>query len=290
MTNSATYASYNVNVSDGEVLLKYVIYLDVVWAQNTILDMILLFFLAKCRKGKVKNWGRIITGGVAGGFFSTAYYGIPLFRKYQILYELLSCFGMIFLAIPHRGYYKKQIKEICVESCMLHAILFLISGIWNWIAHQKIYLKNSFLVCVLLTWIIGNVAVVWLNQMKRVRLDKCHVRLFYANKVVEADAIIDTGNSLREPISGNSVSVIERNAMEPILKEKAGKTDVCIIPYHSIGRRGILYGIKLTKMEIVKGEETIVKDNPVVAVYKGTLNLGKGCQMILNPDILLKSL
>ena len=66
--------SYNVDVSDGEVLLKYVIYLDVVWLQNTILDTVLLGILVKWKKGKMQCFGRVAIGGITGGILGVLFY------------------------------------------------------------------------------------------------------------------------------------------------------------------------------------------------------------------------
>lgn len=278
--------AYNVGVSDREVLLKYVIYLDVVWLQNTILDTVLLGVLAKWKKGSIQSLVRIVIAGMTGGIFSTIFYVAPLLQNNRILYELLSSLGMISIALPHNGNFKKRIKDICIESCMLHVMLFVVSGVWHYCMRQGISIRYSLLISLLCMGIIGSVLHIRGKRRNAVQRKKYHVRLFYGGKIIEADALVDTGNSLKEPTTGRPVSIIEKNALTDILTEKIGKTEMCIIPYHSIGRRGILYGIRIPRMEIVKEENISTYENVVVAVYKGTLNISKGCQMILHPDIL----
>lgn len=269
--------------------MKYVIYLDVVWLQNTILDTVLLGILVKWKKGKMQCFGRVAIGGITGGILGVLFYIIPILQNYQIQYELLGSLGMVSIAMSHFGSIRKRIKDLCVESCMLHAMLFVISGLWHWCIRQGISLRYGFVICLLGLGITGKaIFIIWGKRKIAVQRKKYHVRLFYADKTIEADALIDTGNSLKEPITGCPVSIIEKEAVSDILAEKIGKTEMCIIPYHSIGRRGILYGIKIPKMEIVKEENIEIHENVIVAIYKGKLNISRGCQMILHPDILVE--
>lgn len=278
--------------------MKYVVYLDVVWLENTILDILFLGFLVKCRKGCVKKWGRVIAGGIAGGFCAIAVYFVPILQKHLVMYELCSSAIVILIAVPHAEKGCKRVKSICLEMCMLHAILFVYAGLWQWCKEQKLQSVHSFIVLLLLACVVGGGIHIGLSYIRRRQSIICKVKLYYASRMVEMNALVDTGNSLREPVTGKPVSVVEMGALGDILhhdtlhrdavQEDILKTKVCVIPYHAIGKRGILYGIKIPRMEIVKDGEITLHENAVVAIYKGKLAGNKGYQMILHPDMLAK--
>lgn len=59
-------------------------------------------------------------------------------------------------------------------------------------------------------------------------------------------AFVDTGNFLRDPISGYPAVIVSASGERMILKELGEESEsrCCVIPYRSVGRRGILYGLR----------------------------------------------
>lgn len=107
------------------------------------------------------------------------------------------------------------------------------------------------------------------------------VLLIHGQKVV-LRALVDTGNSLYEPVSHRPVMVAERASIAGYFKNE----DVCsvrAVPYRSVGRKsGILYALPVDSMEIA---ELHVRCAPVfVAICDGII--GDGCQALLHPDML----
>ena len=120
----------------------------------------------------------------------------------------------------------------------------------------------------------------------------CQVTLVGKGSKMKVNAMVDTGNSLREPISGFPVSIVDQSIVYGIWGEEPGWYRA--IPYHSIGKkRGILRGYLLPEMRIeVNGVEKVCS-NSYLAVCQEYLteerdDTGAPIKMILHPDLLGK--
>lgn len=94
-------------------------------------------------------------------------------------------------------------------------------------------------------------------------------------------ALIDSGNSLTEPISGKPVSIIDRGVFCELWEQNA---PFRAIPYRSIGKKhGILQGYLLPELKIeMEGIEKRF-ENVYVAVSE---EYAGGMRMILNPALM----
>lgn len=75
------------------------------------------------------------------------------------------------------------------------------------------------------------------------------MRLFYRGEQREFKALADSGNRLREPVSGRPVSVVYVGDLKGFCDSVDG---VVYIPYRAVGTRaGLLPAVIFEKMEIV---------------------------------------
>ena len=105
--------------------------------------------------------------------------------------------------------------------------------------------------------------------------------------------MVDTGNMLKEPITGTPVVVVERTSLYELLpKEILNNTEsilggdfekipeeikneyvskLKIIPFKSIGKQnGMLVGIKPEKIEVIN-EQTEEEKNAIIGIYNKSL-------------------
>lgn len=126
----------------------------------------------------------------------------------------------------------------------------------------------------------------WLEQLKakkKTRICKVQVRGYGDGMWLEA--LVDTGNGLREPISGKPVSVIDEEAMDRLngirLPEK-----LKAIPYRSIGREnGMMEGYEVPEIIIDNGGEELHWQKAIVGISKTKVSADGRYQMILHPDL-----
>lgn len=127
------------------------------------------------------------------------------------------------------------------------------------------------------------------------------MKFFGKNKKIKS--LIDSGNLLKDPISGKDVIVVEEKVIKDMFEIEylnvlrnitscryIGDIDKCkykikIIPFNSLGNpSGMLCGIKPDKVKIFFDGEVLLKD-VILGIYFGTLNssdeyssiIGLGC-------------
>lgn len=114
----------------------------------------------------------------------------------------------------------------------------------------------------------------------------CRVELVGDGPPVEVTALLDTGNSLREPFSGKPVCILDKNVFER-LWEKEQPGGYRAIPYHSVGKKhGILPGYLLPEMRIELDGIIRKRKNVYIGISEEKLAEGENYAMILNPLVL----
>lgn len=96
----------------------------------------------------------------------------------------------------------------------------------------------------------------------------------------------DSGNSLKDPISGKAVVLLEKNILEKY-KIPIPVKGFRVIPFHSVGmENGVLKGFVADEL-IVKDESgyEMCFQKIVVAIYEGKFSLKEEYQMILSPGL-----
>lgn len=100
---------------------------------------------------------------------------------------------------------------------------------------------------------------------ERTRVD---VTVSLGERKIPLRGFIDSGNFLKEPISGKPVAVVSKIVIEKILQGTEGnlQTRYTVIPYQSVGvSRGVLTGYR---MDALAAEGKVIR-GPVLAVAEG---------------------
>lgn len=130
---------------------------------------------------------------------------------------------------------------------------------------------------------VGVMFISWLGERQRRKSiqSSCRATLISSSNRIVVQALLDSGNSLIEPISGKPVSVIDGE----IYHKLWGSTErpFRAIPYHSIGRkRGILKGYLLPELELeIDGVTKRLSD-----VYVAVSDECGSVPVIVNPAVL----
>ena len=122
----------------------------------------------------------------------------------------------------------------------------------------------------------------------------CKVKIKLNEKEITLNAMVDTGNMLKEPITGNPVVVVEKvvlydlmpkeilNNIEAILGGDFEKipenikneyiSKLKIIPFSSLGKQnGMLVGIKPEKLEVINEQSVEERENSIIGIYDKSL-------------------
>ncbi len=137
----------------------------------------------------------------------------------------------------------------------------------------------------------------------------CDITVFLGNNKKTIKAFIDTGNLLKDPISGMPVIVIESIQLEKLIPKKIiyhlndileGKDDNIlsqianedmlkfrIIPFSSLGKQnGLLLGFIADKLEIKLEENTTDLSNVIIGIYDKSLTKNGAYTGLVGIDII----
>ena len=145
----------------------------------------------------------------------------------------------------------------------------------------------AFLCNAIVTAIMGTVSGYLYERKQIVKKQTIYdVEVAQQGRKLTLKALLDTGNGLREPISGRPVSIIERDVYDTLCHQTIQER-YRVIPYHSIGKEhGILQGTEVDELIIWREDEPYVQKKAVIALYEGKLSGNGSYQMILHTGLL----
>ncbi len=296
MTKKTDNTLYNVNVrknmkstflnlNGGGDRGIYEINIDNLFLINFVMN---LYFYSLAAKALRRTATRIKVTGVsfAGALlFCILLFipGIPVFIKRFIGPLIIS---MSMTAIIFRI---RQINEILQYTGYMFVSAFLLGGIMKFLftSVPLLYGKQESI------WYILGIGMIsyqiiswWITQMKKRKGTFIYnVKLFGYGNDITIKALVDSGNSLREPVSGKPVSVIESEVLDR-LKGVQAPEKFKIIPYRSIGKdNGIMEGYEIPEMMIEDNRGKIRWQKVIVGISRNKVSANGKYQMILHPDL-----
>ena len=206
------------------------------------------------------------------------------------------------------AYKPQNIKKLGKNILIFYLTSFVFGGVAFALIYvikpRDILMKNGLflgtypLKTVFISAIIAAIILIMGFKIVKTKISKkdiyCKVKIILNNKEVETMAMVDTGNMLKEPITGMPVIVVEKTSLyELIPKEILEHTEEILggdfekipeeiknkyiskfkmIPFSSLGKQnGMLLGIKADKVVIEKEGEEVEKDNIVIGIYNKSL-------------------
>lgn len=110
----------------------------------------------------------------------------------------------------------------------------------------------------------------------------CAVTLCCRGNQVQVRALLDTGNCLREPVSGRPVHVATARVMARLCPRVEG---VIYIPFRAVGTdQGLLPALFLDWMEVKMGRDTCRLKRPLVAVAREALSPTGSYELLLQQE------
>lgn len=266
--------------------MRYELYVDSLFLLNFIMNLYLLLLVDRSTL-QIAAFGRLVSGAAVGAVC----FLLPFWGRGPGLVKLLPAMaagtaGMLCITFPVRSLrmFLRLLERLALYSFgMGGTILFLVRlfpGIRRFLLGTPGLLGMG-----LLSYLL----------FRRFRKDMyqedslCEAVLWKDGRRMSVTALVDSGNSLIEPISGKPVCVIGQEVYHRLWK--GGQDSFRVIPYHSIGRkRGILPGYLLPGLSlVVDGMEHRFVDVYVAVSSEeisGADSSGaKSVNMIINPRL-----
>ena len=245
--------------------LKVTVYADVLFAVNFVINMLLISVTAMITKSRVsflRNALSASTGAIYALFMFMPHFTlIHSIAGKLILLSVMTC-----LAFGY-GNIRRYIRHLCTfctvtlmcGGCTLAYIYFSHSSTVS--VNNGIVYFDTNLGTVTLSALVAGVAIKLISSIYR-----HHLMRDYHNLVVYKDGksailrvMIDTGNMLTDPLSGNPVIIVDRDALSEIVPKDADTGNIealssiiggiRLIPFRSLGcESGILAGFRPDKV------------------------------------------
>lgn len=201
----------------------------------------------------------------------------------------------------------QDMKKMFKQLLLFYLTTFTFGGVATYLIYvlkpENIIIENGMFVgtyvlkVIFIGAILGSIILIISFKMSKNKMTRkdmiCQIKIKLNQKEKILNAIVDTGNMLKEPITGNPVIVVEKNALYDLMpKEILNNTEYIlggdfekipedikneyisklkIIPFSSLGKQnGMLVGIKPEKVEVIN-EETEEKDNAIIGIYSKSL-------------------
>lgn len=261
--------------------MHYELYLDSLFLLNFGMNLLLLS-LVDHSMGHTATWYRLLSGaGIGAGC-----YLLPFLWSGTATGKLLLCFLpgtllMLYVAFPIRSL---RTLWTCFRKLMLAT--FLIGGILVALL-RGFPMGRKYLPGIGMVLGMGAFSG-WMllrgRKREKEQAGYCEVVLQGAEETLRIHALIDSGNTLTEPISGAPVSVLDARIFERLWPE--GMPGFRAIPYHSVGKKsGILKGYPVPQITVVyQGVEREFRN--VYLAVSGEEIGGEDLPMLINPALL----
>ena len=278
------------------------IYLDIVLIENLIMNSIIIYATAIIMKLKIKHLN-ILLSSIIGAIYSIMTYISNLKIYSNIFIKIILSIIMVYIA------YKPQSLKILLKQILIFYLTSFLFGVVAFaliyvVKPQEILMRNGLflgtypLKTVFLSAIIASVIGIFGFKIVKNKISKkdmyCQIIIKLNNKEIQTTAMVDTGNLLKDPITGNPVIVVESSLLEKILplelllnldKIIGGEFEnvteeirntymnkLKLIPYASLGKQnGMLIGIKADEVKIIKEDEIQLKNNVIIGIYNKPL-------------------
>lgn len=283
--------------------MEYVIYIDVFFFVNLLMDFIVLLFSKKFLKVEATKF-KCFLGAIVGAAQTTVIYvitnrvDIELFIVEYVLIVLM----MNQIAFRYRG-----IAAIIRGFASTYLVTFMIGGILNAlyyhtyfgvIVHRTIngffcgdLSLISFISFTLITYGIMSFFSMFIgNRNKKKAYTILNVKLRDNDTVICLKGLYDTGNRLKDPISGDDVHLISKeiirchigieNLFDISLKPR-------MIPFTSIGGEGMVNSVIVHEMIVEDDEGNILKElhNARIGILEDKFFENKEYKIILNRSL-----
>jgi stage II sporulation protein GA (sporulation sigma-E factor processing peptidase) len=265
---------------------------------------------------------RLLIGSLIGAIYAV----IMFFPAFKIYYTVIAkiIFSMALIAITFNI---EKVKDFFRVLAIFYVVSFTFGGtalglfyftnvgafIGAILSNGVIYFTLPWKVLVISSFIAYIIIrITWQVFYKKISKENMFIPLLimFDNKSICVNALIDTGNSLYDPISNFPVVVVEFQAIKDLLPEdiqkifnECSENDLSLIskimsnsvwisrfrliPFSSLGKEnGMLIGFKPDEIEIIEGEHKKDIKDIIVGIYNKRLSKDETYKALLNPEII----
>lgn len=278
------------------------IYIDIIIVENLVMNYIILYATGLISKSKISHL-RIFLASAIGAIYAITEYISKLSIYSNILVKIILSIVIVFVAFN-----PQNVKKMCKQLILFYLTTFTFGGVATYLIYvlkpQNIIIKNGMYVgtyvlkVIFIGAILGTIILIIAFKFAKNKITKkdmiCKVKIKLNGKEITLDTMVDTGNMLKEPLTGNPVVVVEKTSLYDLMpKEILNNTEsilggdfekipedikneyisrLKIIPFSSLGKQnGMLLGIKPENLKVINEQTEEEKDNAIIGIYNKSL-------------------
>lgn len=293
------------------------VYIDVVFLENLILNVIILYATSLIAKINLKIIRTLISASI-GSIYAIMYYIFQIGLYSNIIFKFVLSVIMIYVAFN-----PKEFKTLLKVLILFYLTSFVFGGaslsVIYLVNAQRINIQNGMIIgkytmnTIFTGIIIAFIVIVIAFKIIKSKISKndlfCDIRFKINNKEIKTKAMLDTGNLLKEPITNIPVVVVEHKLLYDVIPNEIldnienilggdledisdeVKSDYIsklkVIPFTSLGKQnGILLGIKADELivEEMNGEKKI--DKVIIGIYNKELSKKRAYSALIGIDVI----
>lgn len=294
------------------------VYADIILLENLIMNYLILWStarLARYSHSKVK----LVIADILGSVYALLSY----FPEYDYLFSFFMkiLFSILIVIVAYTPVNFQLLLK-------LTGIFYIVSFIFGGAAFGLFYFINGlnltsngisfirdFPIKILAVAVIAAYFIVkysWDYIQHRIKRERLIVRveMVFDKRQLCMDALVDTGNSLKDPITNAPVMITDYSLIKELLPDELQKifeyfpendlnaiaeimsmskwaARFRVIPFKSLGREnGLLVGFKPDGITIFDGERKIQLNNIIVAIYRKSLSKDGEYSALIHPEML----
>ena len=258
--------------------MEQTVYLDLYFLINFSMDILGLFLAARLLSYRV-HAARCTLAAIFGALYACAALLLLPSGALGLLFDILACGAMSFIAIKRRG----NLRQVGAYAIVCAAVSILLGGfmtalfsVLNRLGLNKIE-GGSEVSDGLSVWLFALLAAISgamsffggkiFKKRSARKYGKVQVR--YGDRCATISALCDSGNMLREPISTRPCIVVDRRILKEILPRRSarlveeGRIDelggadagrIRIIPTSTVSGDSLLYALRADSVSVDMGK------------------------------------
>ncbi|PAB58836.1 sigma-E processing peptidase SpoIIGA [Anaeromicrobium sediminis] len=292
----------------------YEVYAEYLFLENLLMNWIILHLTAHFSKFEVRKY-KIWVGAIVGALYAFVFFFPSLSFMYSMIMKIvISILIVVLTFMPYKFIdFLKLVGIFYLISFMFGGAafaLFYFTGFEGIVSNGIFYIGNFTTKLLIYSGIVSYILIkfCWEHVQEKISREKLYipVSIEVENHKSSVKALVDTGNSLEDPLSKYPVIVVEYSAIKDLIPNdikdmltnnnisydvflKIGNDSnwnsrIRVIPFNSLGKEnGMLIGFR-PDMVNVEGKKHI--KNIIVGIYTKRLSKNGDYSALLHPDIL----
>lgn len=258
--------------------MEQVIYLDVFFSINFLMNLLIIIVTGKILVKPIYIYKATISASI-GAVYACVVAMRPLNNN---IIQFLLTYIVIALIMILVSYKPISINDGIKTIVILYISTFILNGVVNTMSN----FSDSTVIVTILSIVVLTLSISTLISNKNSKNNIRIVTIWFKGNVVTVAALIDTGNSLTEPISHKPVSVLEAKYIKQLVENKNAENKFKIIPYNSVGKQGgVMKGIQVDSIQIDDNGNILEIKDAIVGSSSDKLSFGDEYNMLLSPSL-----